>query len=388
MDNMLTQSSQGDPALATVGAFLHRSSFFLFPIAYVVQNPSLAAYNEVQSGLKIYHIFAALLFLVSAYRASFRALAVFLVFVSIATFGNVYNQIPEITVRFMNAVGFAMVFLAAAGATPEDRDAAKLGAAVAAVLLMLTTLWQLPVIISTAATNVEGRALFPTLMAGGINIQASTIIILCLFWIGFSGLVLTGLLVLVYFLTQSRSIFLAVPAVFLDALGRRYQRGQGLRNSVIGIVGIFGAVCVLYFEIIDLDKLVNRFYSVFSGDAGTEGRSLLYSIAFRSSECYVFGCGFGSASYLIDDANYFELFEDNFHNVYLQFLVESGVSGLLVYLYMLVSSYIGARNRLADSGLSISIICVGVMGLVEFNGLEFLTAFLIGMGFSRGRYSA
>ena len=82
------------------------------------------------------------------------------------------------------------------------------------------------------------------------------------------------------------------------------------------------------------------------------------------------------------------MFEDNFHNVYLQFLVESGVSGLLVYLYMLVSSYIGARNRLADSGLSISIICVGVMGLVEFNGLEFLTAFLIGMGFSRGRYSA
>ncbi len=369
--------------LAGFAARFQSIVFFLIPIMYVIQNPTFQRYDEIESGIKLYHLFAIALFAVSAYRASLKAIVMFLLFTSLAISATFFSDTAEVNTRFLNAGGFAMMFLGAAGAGAADRRYARNGAMVAAILLAVTTLWQLPTIISTAAANIEGRALYPTLMAGGINIQASTFAILYVWAVG-GQLVSTGGAILVAFmLTQTRSIFLVFPAIFADQLGRKGSSQHFVRNLIAFIA--FGVVLagMLYLNIIDISKLINRIYAIFSGDAGTQGRLLLYQVALSHTECYLTGCGFGSAADLIAGANYSSLYEDNFHNIYVQTIVEMGIFGLLLYVYLLTSSYLQARSRLKDRGLGIAILATAIMGLVEFNGLDFLTAFLIGLGFSR-----
>lgn len=357
--------------------------FFLIPIMYVIQNPTFQRYDEIESGVKLYHLFAVALFVVSAYRASLKSIMMFLLFTSTAISATFFNETAEINTRFLNAGGFAMMFLGAAGAGAVDRRYARNGAIAEALLLAATTLWQLPTIISTAAANIEGRALYPTLMAGGINIQASTFAILYVWGAGGNLIATAGAVLVAFMLTQTRAIFLVFPAIFADRFGRKGKSRNLVRNLIALIAFGVMLAAMLYLNIIDVSKLVNRIYAIFSGDAGTEGRFLLYQVALSHTECYLAGCGFGSASELISQSNYFSLFEDNFHNIYVQTIVEMGIFGFFLYVHLLASSYLQARSRLKDRGLAIAILATSIMGFVEFNGLEYLTAFLIGLGFSR-----
>lgn len=369
--------------LAGLVANIQSIVFFLIPIMYVIQNPTFQRYDEIESGVKLYHLFAVGLFLISAYRASLKAVILFLLFTSIAISATFLNETAEVNTRFLNAGGFAMMFLGAAGAGAIDRRYARRGAMVAAMLLGVTTLWQLPTIISTAATNIEGRALYPTLMAGGINIQASTFAILYVWAVGGNLISTAGAVLVAFMLTQTRSIFLVFPAIFADRLGRKGNSRNFVRNLIAFVAFGIMLAAMLYLNIIDVSKLVNRIYAIFSGDAGTEGRMLLYRVALSHTECYLSGCGFGSAADLIAQSNYTSLYEDNFHNIYVQTIVEMGIFGLLLYIYLLASSYFQSRLRLKDRGLAIAILTTAIMGLVEFNGLDFLSAFLMGLGFSR-----
>lgn len=362
--------------------------FLLLPITYVIQNPTLADYEDIAAGAKPYHAVALLLFLVAARRAPRRAVVAALCYLLALIATTVVNF--RVDARMVNAVGFLLVFLGASGARQVDMGWARRGAVAAAGLILLETLAQLPLILSSAADNPEGRPLYPTLLAGGVNIEVSTLIIL-LGWV-YSGYLAAvgGGAALIFLLTQTRSVFAVLPAAWMARLKRVRVAGQtGSRRRkrrplwLYGLV-LGGLVALALSGAIDLENITSRFTNSLGDEPGSQGRMLLYLVAFNASDCYLAGCGLGSASEMIGASNIADFFEDNFHNVFVQQLVEVGVAGLVTYLGIFYVAYAGARNRLRDFGLALAISTTFLMSFLQFNGFEFLTAFVLGLGFSGG----
>ena len=358
--------------------------FLLLPVAYVVQNPTLADYEDIASGAKPYHLIALLLFLFAARSAPRRALLAALCYLIALLFSSVLNF--RVDARLVNAVGFLLVFIGASGARGGDMDWARRGAGIAAGLILLETLFHLPLIISSAADNAEGRPLYPTLLAGGINIEVSTLMILLGWAWSRSFMAVGGVSFAVFLLTQTRSVFAVFPAALMAKLTvpkKRPRRPLALRLLPYAIVTAL-AGGLLASGIVDLDNIAARLTNSFGEEPGSQGRILLYLVAFNASDCYLTGCGLGSASEMIAASSIANFFEDNFHNVYIQQLVEVGVLGLLVYIGLFWMALRGARGRLKDVGLGLAISTTFLMGFLQFNGYEFLTALLLGLGVSGG----
>lgn len=363
--------------------------FLLLPVAYVVQNPTLADYEDIASGAKPYHLIALLLFLFAARSAPRRALLAALCYLMALLFSSVLNF--RVDARLVNAVGFLLVFIGASGARAVDMAWARRGAGIAAGLILLETLFHLPLIISSAADNAEGRPLYPTLLAGGINIEVSTLMILLGWAWARYFMAVGGVSFAVFLLTQTRSVFAVFPAALMARLTvpkhlrstKRSRRPLALRLLPYAIVTAL-AGGLLASGIVDLDNIAARLTNSFGDEPGSQGRILLYLVAFNASDCYLTGCGLGSASEMIAASSLADFFEDNFHNVYIQQLVEVGALGLLVYLGLFWMALRGARGRLKDVGLGLAISTTFLMGFLQFNGYEFLTALLLGLGFSGG----
>jgi O-antigen ligase len=360
--------------------------FLLLPVTYVVQNPTLADYEDIASGGKPYHLIALMLFLFAAYRAPRRALVAALCYLIALLVSSVANF--RIDARLVNAIGFLLVFVGASGARSTDMVWARRGAGVAAGFILIETFFHLPLILSSAADNVEGRPLYPTLLAGGINIEVSTLMILLGWASARYFMVVGGISVAVFLLTQTRSVFAIFPAALMARVkvvgGKRKSKASLLRRVLPYVVALALAAGLLASGIVDTENIATRLTNSFGDEPGSQGRILLYLVAFNASDCYLTGCGLGSAAEMISGSSISDFFEDNFHNVYIQQLVEVGVLGLLVYLALFWMALRGARDRLKDVGLGLAISTTFLMGFLQFNGYEFLTAFLLGLGFSGG----
>jgi O-antigen ligase len=360
--------------------------FLLLPVTYVLQNPTLADYDDIASGGKPYHLIALLLFLFAVRHAPRRALVAALCYLLALMISSVANF--RVDARMVNAVGFLLVFVGASGARVLDMAWARRGAGLASILILLETLLHLPLIISSAADNVEGRPLYPTLLAGGINIEVSTLMILMGWVWARYFMVLGGVSAAVFLLTQTRSVFAIFPAAVmakLKASGKKRKPRIPVARRLLPYVVVLGmAGGLLVSGIVDIENITARLTNSFGDEPGSQGRLLLYLVAFNASDCYFSGCGLGSASEMISGSSIADFFEDNFHNVYIQQLVEVGVLGLLVYLALFWLALHGARSRLKDVGLGLAISTTFLMGFLQFNGYEFLTALLLGLGFSGG----
>lgn len=360
-------------------------AFLLLPLTYVIQNPTLADYEDIASGAKAYHAVALGLFLLAASRAPQRAVLAAVGYLAVLIVSTAMSL--RVDARLGNALGFLMVFVGASGASMSDRLWARRGAAAAAAVIVLEMVLQLPLILSTAADNTEGRPLYPTLLAGGINIEVSTLTIL-LGWVLSRQMAVVGVsAAIIFLLTQTRSVFAVLPAAWMarlrvvrrpgDPVPKRGRRPWWLYLLVLGGLAVLGTS-----NIVDVEMITTRFTNSLGDEPGSQGRMLLYLVAFGASDCYAFGCGLGAAAEMISSSNVADFFEDNFHNVFLQQLVEVGVAGVLVYAALFWGALSGARHRLRDLGLGVAISTTLLMSVLQFNGFEFLTAFLLGLGFS------
>lgn len=382
---MIRQDSvpMNPPKRLTQGTSVRTWLFFLLPIAYVVQNPTLASYEDVASGLKPYHVVALLLFIVSASKVPRYAMLAALAYAVPLLLSSVANL--RFDVRLLNAIGFLLVFMAAATATAREMIWARKGAIVAASAIIVVAVVHLPTILSSMSENVEGRSLYPTLLAGGVNIEATTLCILLAWIFGAQMLWTVCAVPLIYILMQTRSVIFVLPALWL---ANRHRKSFGLKSLSyrwkVGIaVGVtIVAIGLLSTGAIDLEKILVRFENIGGDDNGSMGRLVLYDIAFSSTDCYVLGCGVGAGAEMIRTYGLAALFEDNFHNVFLQQLIEVGVVGMAVYVAIFWFAYRGAIKNLKDIGLGAAIVAIFLMSFVQFAGYDFITAFLLGLGFS------
>lgn len=357
--------------------------FFLFPIAYVLQNPFLEPYGE-SSTLKLYHIVALLIILnlrIYLQKTAILLALLYLISILIPTFIN-----PFINTRTVNGVLFTLTLIGSSGASAIDRKYASNGSLVAVALISAKMLYQLPVILTSAYENIEGRPLYPTFMAGGVNIEITTLFILTLFSLSKLPHIQLTLLTISFFLTKTRSLGLIPIAQILANLQTQKpaRNNKKKRPPLLLTISAFALLLFLLNQtgFIEIEKITSRITQIFGGEPGSDGRILLYQVALNSSHCFVLGCGLGSATAAIASSPLAEFFEDNFHNVYLQQLFELGMLGALTYLTLFITSIRHSRRKIQDIGLTSALLAVFLLNAVQFNGFELLTAFLLGLGLS------
>lgn len=347
----------------------------VFPFLFIYQNPQLKDYFDISPGPKIYHYFLPLFFLAFLFRGRRRRLAPVAALAAVVLLNVLVTRL--ISQQLATFVLFCMTCVAAAAVSDENDDWFRVGCGLAIAAIVLNMVLHIPEILSSGADNAEDRAIYPTLLAAGVNIELSTLVLLLIYvaprWIA-------GISVLVFFLYAvfgTRAVLL-IWCVYV-ALAHGAVLKAGLRRHFFSLLaagalaaGAFAVFWLDQFEFTFLDRVLQ-----IGKDPGSIGRLMLYEVAFSSSDCFAFGCGLGSAQELIRHTRIANFFEDNFHNVYLQLLVEIGVPGLCAYLALW---WRGVRKGRAsgDTGLYVCLFAIGVLSLIQFTGYEIITAYFLG----------
>jgi O-antigen ligase len=345
---------------------------FLFPFLFVLQNPTLKDYFEIDTGPKVYHYFLPVFIITFLPRVQLRQAAPLLIF-AIAVALNIFIT-ATVNPQLVNLALFLLFAVAATGVDDRHDGFFRSGCLLAAGAILANVVVHLPGIVETAADNIEGRAIYPTLMAGGVNIEASTFVLLLIYALPNSIAIITLCTTLIIYASKSRAVILIIIIHLLVAIRPKLLH----RRSLFLIAGLLTS-CIFLFIFTDAgDSILARLVDIGS-DPGSIGRIMLYEAAISASDCFMFGCGVGSAQDIIKSSRVADFFENNFHNVYLQQLVEIGVFGLASYILILTSAI---RTAIHSRQLNCTVVLVAValLSLIQFTGYEIITAYFIGRG--------
>ncbi|MEO8853205.1 MAG: O-antigen ligase family protein [Ginsengibacter sp.] len=157
---------------------------------------------------------------------------------------------------------------------------------------------------------------------------------------------------------SSRAVFICLPVIIIFAIPAMLLKGK---KRLQFSVGAFIAFLLIILAITNIDSLRERYINELENDLTENGvtpdlsktRAARWNLELRLiSKSPFIGYGSGSEKYILKD-KYFEnkfyvsyLLELNSHNQYLGFLINAGVFGLLLYLYILYFGFATAiKNR-------------------------------------------
>lgn len=366
--------TNGETAINFKNINLYRFILLIFPFLLILQNPGLKDYFEIESGPKIYHYF--LPFFIGAFLLRSRGKKMGLVY--LLTFFAVISTITsgQLRMQFLSFLLFVFTCIAASGVSDENDEWFRKGCLIAIGAIFLNILLHIPEIISSGAQNAEERAIYPTLMAAGVNIELSTLVLLLIYAMPKSIGLISIATLLLYYVFKTRTIVIIwliyMAFVYRDILKAALIRHGRLLVFAAVVISIGGLITLIEMEIISVERLVQ-----IGRDPGSIGRLMLYEVAFTSSECFSTGCGIGSAQEIIQNTRVADFFEDNFHNVYLQILVEMGVLGLFSYVLLMINAIKSAKKK-HDIGLYVCLLSIAMVNFIQFTGFEILTAYFIG----------
>jgi O-antigen ligase len=233
-------------------------------------------------------------------------------------------------------------------------------------LVLLKNVFYVGEIISAAQSG--SRVLIPGLVAGGVNPEATAIALGCFLFIGsryFTGYFFVSVaLCLVY---SSRGALLLCGLVILISIILNPTRSR----IFILLLTIVSVVSVVYWAPqgssiqLFIGKISDRF-SDFGDDPGSQGRYLLWANVPEMLKVNPFGYGIMNAVPISEVFTGYKQPVIHMHNIFIQCVMDLGIPGLILYLY-LVFSIFGGLVRLRDRNL-FNAILVGYFfaGLVRF----------------------
>lgn len=213
--------------------------------------------------------------------------------------------------------------------------------------------------------------------SGGWNAEIALIGILLPLIINYKKLYFSNLIVLTghVFLFESRVGFLILLFHFTYICWfslKRYKVQLFVGLSLL-------AVLILYYSGFGLN-IIERFSianEVQLLDEGRTGRLMLWLEASRLFQANPIGYGPGLAISFVNAGGNFEMTEVNFHNIYLQALVDLGVVGFLLITSVFFRSSIIMSGEIGKWNFAVLI--YGLIGLFQFTGYDPFIWFILGV---------
>jgi exopolysaccharide production protein ExoQ len=210
---------------------------------------------------------------------------------------------------------------------------------------------------------------------------------------GFRYTCVIALCTIVAFMTKSStSIFAIFVLLWLDMLGRLYLKGKSSRPiaSCLAIV----SVSIVIFFVMNADLI----FEVLGKDSTLTGRTMIWSYAIdKIGEKPILGWGFSAFWWFVgpvplrEGENWVTFFTpSNAHNGMLEFLLELGVVGTALFIFLLLRNFVLAvkcmNGPAGQFGLSsvlllIGILVIGVSEAVLLAPLQLWTSLFFMMGF-------
>ncbi|MDC1299355.1 O-antigen ligase family protein [Pseudomonadales bacterium] len=213
--------------------------------------------------------------------------------------------------------------------------------------------------------------------SGGWNGEIALIGVLLLLIINNKKIYYSNLIVLAghIFLFESRVGFLILAFHFL------YTWWFSLKRYKIQLfVGAFFFTPLLFYYS-DFGFYITERFSIANEvellEEGRTGRLMLWLEASRLFQANPIGYGPGMAISAVNVGGNFEMNEVNFHNIYLQALVDLGVIGFLLFTSVFVRSSIIKSGEIGKWNFAVLI--YGLIGLFQFTGYDPFIWFLLGV---------
>lgn len=213
-----------------------------------------------------------------------------------------------------------------------------------AVLVAINMLLNLSSITETLLGHIahpDERGMI-TLIGGGTNIEASYLAYFSPFFLKRKKYWywLFALVASLAFASRVGIILCAVAMLFcLFSQTRRLTINHLIWGIILLVAG--GILLTIGYNAGLFNSIISRFLSIGS-DGGSTGRLRMWNVAPAIFSDHPLGCGFGNAIGLTRNYTGVNLREGNIHNVYLQFLLELGIPGLIMLIVVAFQTGVAA----------------------------------------------
>ncbi|WP_255473936.1 O-antigen ligase family protein [Ketobacter nezhaii] len=161
-------------------------------------------------------------------------------------------------------------------------------------------------------------------------------------------------------------------------------------NSIAYFLLFIFAFSILSFVLVKygggdtvLDRFVDIDYEVSNYEKGL-GRLVLIDASIELLKLDLFGYGVGLGMEYAQRI-YGDIQDANFHNIYLQISIESGIQALLVFLVIVSRIFTRCRSSNFNNGYANAALCYAITGLFQFNSYDPVGWLLIGLSLGNHR---
>lgn len=177
--------------------------------------------------------------------------------------------------------------------------------------------------------------------------------------------------------TASRQVLIIQIPLIISLLYERYLKGSSSKTILLFILAAIGFIAIFWTKAMDIydNSLLKTRTEI---DLGNDSRTLLAKDAFHVGMDHFF-FGVGGANYVLYSYN-----KHFSHNTYLEIFANTGIIGLIMYLYM-ITSYFKVqikRYKITKDKLFLMFILFGVIYCLDnifyvFHPYQWLIAFFI-----------
>lgn len=228
--------------------------------------------------------------------------------------------------------------------------------------------------------NTE-RIVLDTFFGGGINIEATWISLLGLFFLkDEKSYIYMFFSMIICMLYSSRSGIIVNVLFFLIIFFKKNNgKNVGLKKIILLIL-VFAGLIILNNKTGLFNYIINRFCNL-GNENGSLGRLNMWKNVVPAFLQNPFGYGLGNAVKAITLISGIPFRESNVHNMFFQMLLDCGFLGFFMYFFMNFYFIVKEKKNIFINPFVAFIFIYIILSLIEFRGADFLIYVILSIYF-------
>ena len=228
-------------------------------------------------------------------------------------------------------------------------------------------------------SNPYGHPMIDTFFGGGVNLEATWIGLLGFFFSNDRKGYLYSIFSLVVSILYASRVGIIVSSILLIYL--IFQRNENKLNKK-NIIKIFYMLIFVIFGIFIiyklgyLDYMLSRFLNA-GKDTGSTMRLTMWGYALKAFFNNPIGYGLGNCINALENVAYVIFTDKNMHNLFLQMLVDTGIIGFLLYLFVIFFFVKNEYKNFFKNSFVAFIFTYLLLSFIQFRGGDAIFYFMV-----------